>query len=198
MTAAVGPAVRPRPIRREPPVPNGVVGMVVFIFTEVMLFAGLISAHMIAKTNATVWPPVGQPRLPVGETAFNTVLLLASGVVLWRAGSRFSEGPEGRRRALPLLATATLLGLFFVGFQGVEWVALIGEGLTLTSSSHGAYFYLLVGTHALHAAIALGALIFTVVRLRQARLDPVVFTTTRIFWYFVVSVWPLLYWQVYW
>ena len=50
-----------------------------------------------------------------------------------------------------------LLGAFFVLFQGVEWVALLREGLTLTSSTHGAFFYLIIGTHALHAVVALGS-----------------------------------------
>ena len=51
-------------------------------------------------------------------------------------------------------ATGTLvmlLGAFFVVFQGAEWLALIGQGLTLTSSALGSFFYLIVGSHGLHA-----------------------------------------------
>ena len=45
--------------------------------------------------------------------------------------------------------------MFFVVFQGFEWVRLIGEGLTMTSGTLGAFFYLIVGMHALHAFAAI-------------------------------------------
>ena len=48
---------------------NGALAMLIFSFAEVMLFAGLVSAFTIARANALVWPPPGQPRLPVFETA---------------------------------------------------------------------------------------------------------------------------------
>ena len=75
---------RPAPVRREPVIPNGVLGMLIFIFTEVMFFSGLISAHAIVKSQQAglMWPPYGQPRLPVEETALNSLALLVSGVVL--------------------------------------------------------------------------------------------------------------------
>ena len=70
---------RPEPVRREPLLSNGVLGMLVFIFTEVMFFAGLISAHTIVRsqTAGQMWPPYGQPRLPIEETAVNTAALLS-------------------------------------------------------------------------------------------------------------------------
>ena len=57
-------------------------GMLIFVFTELMLFAGFISAFTIIKSGAVAWPPPGQPRLPFEETAFNTALLPASAVML--------------------------------------------------------------------------------------------------------------------
>ena len=44
---------------RERVVPNGVLGMLIFLLTEVMLFAGLISAFLIIRAQAIVWPPPG-------------------------------------------------------------------------------------------------------------------------------------------
>ena len=53
--------------RRRRIAPNGVIGMLIFVGTEVMFFAGLMSAFTIAKTTAIGgWPPPGQPRLPIG------------------------------------------------------------------------------------------------------------------------------------
>lgn len=181
--------------RRKPAVPNGVLGMLIFIVTEIMFFAGLISAHLIAKGAATTgWPPPGQPRLPVGETALNSLALLASGVVLFLAGRAFDSD---RARAGRLLVVSMILGTVFVGFQGAEWVALIREGLTMTTSSHGSFFYLIVGTHAAHAVAALAGLVYVYGRLRRGTLERSALWTAQVFWYFVVLVWPVLYQQVY-
>ena len=59
-------------------VSNGVFGMTLFVLAEAMLFAGLISGIEIIKASSMVWPPPGQPRLPIGETALNTAALVAS------------------------------------------------------------------------------------------------------------------------
>jgi cytochrome c oxidase subunit 3 len=185
-----------RPRRREPLIPNGVLGMIVFIFTEVMFFSGLISAHAIVKSQAAgqMWPPYGQPRLPVEETALNSLALLASGVVLVFAWFAFKREKSAAR--IPLFL-AMLLGMTFVGFQGVEWTALLADGLTMQSSTYGGFFYLIVGAHALHARGALGGLAWAFQRLDKGALTSAQLATVSAFWYFVVLVWPVLYWTVY-
>lgn len=182
--------------QRKALVPDAVLGMIMFIAVEVMLFSGFISGFTIIKANApgNVWPPPGQPRLPVETTAFNTALLLVSGAVLYYAGRRFAQ--DRRSARMPLLVSL-VLGSLFVGFQGVEWVALLQEGLTFTSSSYGSFFYLIVGCHALHAVSAIVWLLWQTVQLQRERLTPETFWAGRLFWYFVVLLWPFLYWQVY-
>ncbi len=187
---------RPEPVRRAPLVSNGVLGILVFIFTEVMFFAGLISAHSVVKSQVAgqLWPPYGQPRLPVEETAVNTLALLASGVVLVIAWFAYRREPNSAR--IPLLV-AILLGAVFVAFQGVEWTALLGEGLTIQSSAYGGFFYLIVGAHALHAVGALVALVWLFYKLDREELTASQLATVSAFWYFVVLVWPVLYLKVY-
>ncbi|MGB5547156.1 MAG: cytochrome c oxidase subunit 3, partial [Polyangiales bacterium] len=91
------------PTRREPVVPNGVLGMLIFVGTEVMFFSGLISAFVIGKSNALGgWPPPGQPRLPVEETAINTAALLASGLALYFANRAFRKDSPNTKRLLGL------------------------------------------------------------------------------------------------
>ena len=184
----------PEPTRSEPLIPNAVLGTVIFIGCEAMLFAGFISAYTIARASVPVWPPVGQPRLPVEATAVTTVMLLVSGALMWWAGRRYAEGPRGARA--PLLG-AVGLGAAFVGLQGVEWVRLVGEGLTLWTSAHAAFFYLIVGVHALHALGGLAVIGWQARRLVNGTLDSDSFWASRLFWYFVVLLWPLLYWKVY-
>lgn len=180
--------------RREPVIPSGVLGMLIFVFTEAMLFAGLISAFTIIKASAIIWPPPGQPRLPIEETAVNTAALIGSGLLLHLARRRFNES---RSAALKPMLFAILLATFFVVFQGAEWVALIGQGLTLTSSAMGSFFYLIVGLHALHAVVAIFLLAQTYRRLRSGFLASSQLAATEVFWYFVVGLWPILYAVVY-
>jgi cytochrome c oxidase subunit 3 len=179
---------------RNPVVPNGVLGMTLFVAAETMLFAGLISAFTIIRSSAIVWPPPGQPRLPLEETAINTAALLLSGVVLWLAQRAYARD---HRSALRPLGLAIGLGAFFVAFQGVEWLALVREGLTLTSSTLGSFFYLIVGMHALHAIGALGLLAHTWLRLRQGWLVKSQLAAAQVLWIFVVGLWPILYLVVY-
>jgi heme/copper-type cytochrome/quinol oxidase subunit 3 len=179
---------------RQPVVPNGVLGMLIFVVTEAMLFAGLISAFTIIRASAMVWPPPDQPRLPLEQTALNTAALLASGVMLYLARRRLSSDARSARTAV---LAAMLLGGFFVVMQGAEWLALIRDGLTLTSSTLGGFFYLIVGIHGLHAIAALAVLAVAWWRMQRGWLGSNVLAPAEVFWYFVVAVWPILYLRVY-
>lgn len=180
---------------RMPMIPHGLFGMLIFVVAEIMFFAGLISAFVIVKAAAPIWPPMGQPRLPIEETALNSLALLASGVLLIVAHRAFHRGDrESMRRPMWI---ALFLGAFFVFFQGVEWVALLSQGLTLTSSSLGSFFYMIVGIHALHAVAALTLLAIASLRLRRGWLTPGLFGAAEALWFFVVAVWPILYLVVY-
>jgi cytochrome c oxidase subunit 3 len=187
---------RPDPVRRPKLMADGVMGMLLFVFAEIMMFAGLISAHRIVRSQVAgeMWPPYGQPRLPVQETAVNTAALLVSGIVLVFAHLAFKKGAS--RARVPMLI-ALLLGLFFVGSQGTEWVALLDEGLTIKSSTYGGFFYLIVGSHGVHAIAAILALGWACYRLDKGQLTASQLATVSVFWYFVVLLWPVLYLNVY-
>jgi heme/copper-type cytochrome/quinol oxidase subunit 3 len=195
-SAALTFEIRPEPTARPKVIADGVMGMLIFIFTEVMFFAGLISAHAIVRSQAAgqLWPPYGQPRLLVEETLLNTLALLVSGGVLVLAWFAYRREPSSAR--IPLLLSI-VLGMVFVGFQGVEWVALLSEGLTIQSSAFGGFFYLIVGAHALHAIAALVGLLWAFYMLDKRQLSASQLGTVSAFWYFVVLVWPVLYLKVY-
>ena len=193
MNKPLGPPPSSTRRQREPFIPNSVLAMLIFVVVEIMMFAGFISAFAIAKSSVPVWPPPGQPRLPWETTAFNTLVLLASGIVLYWAGKRFDVEPANARLVLLI---SMLLGAFFVIFQGTEWALLMIDGLTLRSQQ-GGFFYLIVGAHALHAIVALIALLWAYVQLLRNRLTGSGLWSVQIFWYFVVGVWPILYWMVY-
>jgi heme/copper-type cytochrome/quinol oxidase subunit 3 len=183
--------------RRRKLAENGVLAMALVVFVEVMLFTGFISAYIIVENSAIpgLWPPPNQPRLPVERTAVNTAALLASGVALWLAHRAFRQGSSVR--AARRMGIALLLGAFFVVFQGIEWLALIRQGLTMTSSQLGSFFYLIVGAHAIHAMAALVAMAVCWRQMRIGRLTASAFGAIQLFWYFVVLMWPVIYWKVY-
>ncbi len=181
--------------RTGPVIPNSLLAMVALILTEIMLFAALISAFLIVKSDASLWPPLGQPRLPVIVTAVNTLLLLASGFMFYWANRRFRAGdfPISRK----LLGMAVFLGGIFVTVQGYEWSKLLGFGLTVTSSIYGSFFYLIIGFHALHAVGALVAMLHLFLTFGPQGQSASRFLGTQVFWYFVVGIWPILYYLVY-
>ncbi|MBW2423195.1 MAG: cytochrome c oxidase subunit 3, partial [Deltaproteobacteria bacterium] len=127
------PPIRLVSTDREPPVvSNGVLGMTLFVLTEIMVFAGMISAFSIVRASSAVWPPPNQPRLPVEETLINTAALLLSGGLLYVAQRRFATDRSSAR--IPLIVSIAL-GAFLVVLQGWEWTSMLAQGLTLTSST---------------------------------------------------------------
>lgn len=180
----------------RPVVPNATLGMVLFLVSEAMFFTALVSAFLVLRAEAPLWPPLDQPRLPITLTALNTCGLLASGWTMVAALQAMRRvGSTGR-----WLDATSLLGLVFLGIQGFEWTRLVAYGLTTSSSLYGASFYTLVGTHALHV---LGALVALLVVRRRARRGAYAagqhqgLTLACLYWLFVVAVWPVLFVLVY-
>ena len=186
-----------QPNRTKPPVSSGVIGMLIFIVTESMFFAALISAYMVIRSGLDEWPPWGQPRLPVETTAFNTIVLLASALSMVYSRTLLQKNMvlEGRR----WLGISIMLGTFFLISQGNEWVQLISFGLTVSSSVYGGLFYLIIGAHGLHVMGTLTVLLYVWSRLGNLEnpISPETLFPFQLLWYFVVFVWPILYVLVY-
>ena len=138
---------------------SGVLGMVFLLATETMLFAGFISSFIVNHSTVSVWPPVGQPRLPIEITFINTLILLASGV-LYTLYARTYKAGKGSVTGITHLLGAIALGATFVSIQGYEWVQLLSFGLTSKSNLYGAYFYMIIGAHAVHVMVGLTLLVY--------------------------------------
>ena len=190
-------AVSGQPGTTRTPISSGVFGMLIFMVTEAMFFAGLISAYMVIRAGIEEWPPWGQPRLPVVATAFNTIVLLASGFIMVHSRACFkkNELALGRR----WLGISILLGTFFLVFQGYEWIQLLKFGFTLSSSVYGGLFYLLIGAHGFHVMGALAVLFYAWYRIKTPGnpITPEGLYPFQMLWYFVVCVWPVIYVLVY-
>ena len=179
--------------RTTPLLTNVELGTLIFICSELMFFAALISAFLIIKAGrgeAFVLP--SHVTLPVLATGLNTAVLLVSGYLLHLAVVKWEEA---RHAGENFLLAAIIGGAVFVTAQGYEWVKLLSYGMTMTSGIFAACFFLLVGAHALHAAVTV--LVMLLCYWRRAHLTLVSLRALRLFWLFVVGIWPLLYGLVY-
>ena len=169
--------------------------MILFIAVEVMYFLALISAYLIISRGSVVWPPPEQPRLPIPVTSLNTVVLLLSGFMMFLSNKAYLR--NNKSGALSKLTISVVLATVFLGIQGYEWSLLIYEGLTFFSSNYGSLFYLIVGSHALHAVVAIIIMFWVWFKMKRGTVSDSAFNTAQTFWYFVVGVWPFLYITVY-
>jgi heme/copper-type cytochrome/quinol oxidase subunit 3 len=181
---------------RRPKLPSTIFGTLIFVVTEIMFFMALVSAFIIIRGNNPGFAIPEGIVLPVAMTGLNTLILMVSGFLLYQAGKRMAEGRDILAVRSLLLATMAT-AITFVGIQGYEWVRLIRYGLTLTNGIFGACFYLLIGSHGLHALGAIGAMIYVLGILDRGKLRLDHIQSLQAFWFFVVGVWPLLYWLVY-
>jgi heme/copper-type cytochrome/quinol oxidase subunit 3 len=190
-----GPFSPPQP---ELSIQRSTLGLLFFLGTEAMFFAGLISAFLILRAGSATWPPLDQPRLPVAVTGINTLFLLSSAYTMHRAlrAVRISK-----QKALVFWLSGTgFLGAIFLGVQGFEWLRLVQYGLTFNSSLYGGTFYALIGCHGLHVLAAVIVLLFVLgrtIRRRYSMENHAGIELCRIYWWFVVGIWPVLYVLIY-
>jgi heme/copper-type cytochrome/quinol oxidase subunit 3 len=181
-----------------PPISNVRIAVVVLLVAESMFFSGLISAYLVLRGITPAWPPANLPRLPLGVTWLNTVVLMASGVSM--IGAVRAARRDDQRALRRGLAITGLLGVIFLAVQGSEWVQLIHHGLTLSAGMYGATFYALIGTHAAHVvgAVAwLGIVGWWAHRGRFVGGKDSAVEACAIYWVFVCALWLALFALVY-
>ena len=168
-------------------------GMLWFIFSEVMFFAAFFGALFYARnmsvpwlggdsnnffTNLLLWegfesswPTNGpgevggefQTMGPFGLPLINTAILLTSSVTVTIAHHALIAGKRGILTAF--LALTFILGFIFVYMQGVEYVHAYQDlNLRLDSGIYGSTFFMLTGFHGMHVTI--GAIMLLIIWLR--------------------------------
>jgi cytochrome c oxidase subunit 3 len=158
---------------------NGAVGMMVFLGACAMLFAALLFAYAVVRSQAPAWPPPGTPAFPRGAAAANGLLLIAAGLALRRARTR---GPVWAAGALGL-------GALFLLMQATLWGRLVGSRLGPGTGALGDAFFALSGFHALHVLGGLVAIALLLrgrasaeTRLRRLRLATVYMDFVAVVW----------------
>src|SRR5206468_9579207 len=135
-----------------------------------------------------------QPRLPIGVTGLNTLVLLASSVAMLAAARAAKRDDTPRLTGRLLIAAA--LGTVFLLVQGYEWFRLVSYGLTVSAGAYGGTFYTLIGTHAAHVIAAVlwaGITVLLAARGRFAAGRTGALRACMVYWHFGVVPWPILY-----
>lgn len=201
-------------------------GMGWFIFTEVMFFCAFFGALFYMRNLSIPWlidestalgnefwssydgtwptagPGVHEAFTPMGAwglPAFNTLLLLTSGVTVTIAHWRLKEN---RRDGLKLWLLATIaLGALFIGCQAYEYVHAYNDlNLKMTTGAYGSTFFMLTGFHGFHVTIGTIMLIVIYFRSAAGHFAPehhFGFEGVAWYWHFVDVVWLGLFIFVY-
>jgi cytochrome c oxidase subunit III len=181
--------------------PNMVsVGTIIWLASELMFFAGLFAMYFTARARAGAeegWPPEPtELNLPYA-TVF-TIILVASSVTCQFGVFAAEQGNVyGLRRWFSI---TFVMGLVFVLGQAFEYVQLVEEGTTISSSTYGSVFYLTTGFHGLHVIGGLIAFIFVLIRSTMGRFTPAQATSAIVvsyYWHFVDVVWIGLFATIY-
>jgi len=193
-------ALDERPLEHHKPggISSSLLGMVLFIASEVMFFGGLFGAYFTIRSSATQWPPEGTPHLTTWYAAVLTTILVSSSLTMQFGVWAIRRNDQ--RRLMLWLAVSLLLGLAFLAGQANEYRTLIGEGMTLSSGVFGSTFYTLTGFHGAHVAGGAAFILIVLLRARSGQFTARYHDTVEMasyYWHFVDVVWLGLFSTIY-
>lgn len=184
---------------------NPILGMILFICSEVMFFAGLFAAYFNVRANAPTWPPVAAEVGPIAEkfdlhaepwfAAVLTIVLVTSSFTCQLGVWAIRRGDH--RGLVRAIGVTLVLGIVFLLGQAYDYSQL---GFGLADGTFGTTFYTLTGFHGAH--VLGGAIMLSVVLYRamsgqfSARHHDAV-EATSIYWHFVDVVWIALFSTLY-
>ena len=173
-----------------------VLGMFLFIASEVMLFGAFFTAYFFVRVvePPAEWPPEGF-HLPVFVAGINTAILLTSSFTMHWALQSIKRGSRAGLQAGLVLTLA--MGLTFLITQMLEYARV---GFAPNDGAFGSVFYGLTGLHGAHVAVGLTLLSMATVRAFRGH-----FTAEHhhgveipgIYWHFVDVMWIVVYATVY-
>lgn len=171
---------------------NSSLGMMLFIATEFMLFAGIIAGYFVLRASSNGFAEY--TALPLGFTPFSTLVISLSSIALVVAQQSVKKNNLQLFKASAV--TAFILGLLFTTLQALEWQELQATAIFATDNNNNGMFYLLSGLHGLHVFGGLVLLALLAVRAVRNYFN---FKTKNfvsvcaIYWHFVTLLWLLLF-----
>jgi cytochrome c oxidase subunit 3 len=186
------------PARRQGGFPIPLVGMLLFISSEVMFFGGLFAAYFSARASfAGTWgPPEGAEPLEILPIALPiTLVLLSSSVTMHWAVQAVRRGNLGGLRLW--LGVTLALGILFLAGQAYDYTVL---GFGISDGVFGTVFYTLTGFHGAHVFGGVVGLSILTARAGQGQFSArnhVAVEAVSYYWHFVDLVWVALFTTLY-
>jgi cytochrome c oxidase subunit 3 len=187
----------PPPANRSSRVEPALLGMLLFIISEIMVFGAFFTAYFFIRVVAIPggWFPMDGHKLPVAVAGVNTAILLSSSLTLHWAQTSIKNGNRFGLQAGML--TTFLLGLTFLFIQINEYVHI---GFRPQDSAQATVFFSLTGLHGAHVTIGLVLLAMVTWRSFKGHYSPEHHHGVEvpgIYWHFVDVMWIIVYTSVY-
>jgi cytochrome c oxidase subunit 3 len=193
--AAHAHAAHPPEAHRSSRIDAQLLGILLFIVSEAMLFGSFFTAYFFVRVvqNAP-WPP--EPfEFPVAVAGMNTAILIASSFTMHYA---LHSIKHGNRVGLQLgLLTTFLMGATFLATQVNEYFK---AGFAIHDGAFASVFYGLTGLHGAHVFVGLTLLAVSNIRALRGHFTPKAHMgveATGIYWHFVDVMWIIVYSTVY-
>ena len=189
-----GPPIANQSSRVDP----RVLGMLLFIASETMLFGSFFTVYFfvrVANPDApSTWPPPPY-HFPVFVAGVNTAILVTSSFTMHWALQSIKRGNRAGLQAGLLLTF--LMGLVFLLTQAREYSRV---GFAPHDGAFGTIFYSLTGLHGAHVFVGLSILLFMTIRAFRGHFSPEHHHGVEIggiYWHFVDVMWIVVYSTVY-
>jgi cytochrome c oxidase subunit 3 len=188
-------AEHPPEANRSSRVEPQLLGMLLFIISEVMIFGAFFTAYFFIRVvTGDPWPAQGM-ELPVAIAGVNTAILLSSSLTMHWAQTSIKHGNRFGLKA-GILSTF-LLGATFLFIQVNEYVHV---GFAPHDTAQGSIFYGLTGLHGAHVFVGLTLLAMVTVRAFRGHFSPEQHRGVEvpgIYWHFVDVMWIIVYSTIY-
>jgi cytochrome c oxidase subunit 3 len=185
----------PPPAHQSSRVDARVLGMFLFIASEVMLFGSFFTAYFFVRVvNGIDWPPEAF-HLPKFVAGVNTAILVTSSFTMHWALQSIKRGSRAGLQAG--LVLTFLMGLTFLLTQVREYSRV---GFAPKDGSFGTIFYGLTGLHGAHVFVGLTLLAMATIRAFRGHFSPAHHHGVEIpgiYWHFVDVMWIVVYTTVY-
>ena len=178
-------------------IPTKKLAMWLFIIADTMTFAACLVAYGFVRNGSADWP---RPFHSITNVALMTFILLSSSLTMLLALRSARMGDKAVAFRWIMITAAA--GILFAILHVREWMALIGEGMTLFKNPwgtglFGASFFSITGLHLTHVTGGIIALVAVGVRYRRGRYNADDIEILGLYWHFVDLVWmfvvPLVY-----
>jgi cytochrome c oxidase subunit III len=179
---------------------TALMGMLLFIASEVMFFAALFGAYFNVRSTAATWPPEGTEFInPQWLPVIVTAILVSSSFTMQIAIRRIRKGDRrGMNRAIAL---TIMLGVLFLFLQLYDYISLVGnDNFGINSGVYGTLFFTMTGFHGAHVLGGVVGMTVILIRGLQGQFSAkhhVAVEAVSAYWHFVDIVWVALFSTIY-